>query len=79
METETKEAETKDVKKIVDITMMCKIETPPHPVSINNTELSFKCPHCGTEVTADLPKMKIDDPKHDLRQITEKRTLVSAP
>lgn len=67
-----------NVKKIVDVTMMCKSEVPPHPVSIYNTELSFKCPHCGADVTADLPKMKIDDPKHDLRQITEKRTVVAA-
>lgn len=68
-----------NVTKIVDITLLCKTEVPPHPVSVYNTELAFKCPHCGTELKADLPNMKIDDPKHDLRQITEKRTVISAP
>jgi predicted RNA-binding Zn-ribbon protein involved in translation (DUF1610 family) len=65
------------ITKIMDVTMMCKMEVPGHPVTVYNTEKSFICPHCGTAVEADLGNMKLDHPKHDLRQIVEKKTIVS--
>lgn len=64
-------------KRYIDVTLMCKMDVPASPVTVYHAEHSFSCPHCDTPLIADVSNMKVDHPKHEVRQIVERDVIAA--